>query len=122
MKLEATKTSWFSEEGFVAATSQKKEMWGRSMSLRFGSAFLYERAIASPVFAVAGLSETAREFSQKSARVAAEFFCVRRESEPNQRLEPTRLAGAVIATRLLRSTTRRISKFRLCARQRVAHH
>ena len=122
MKFAATKANWFSEEGFVAATSQKKAMRGRSVSLRFGSAFLYERAIASPVFAVAGSSEKAREFSRESARAAAEFFCVRRESEPNKRPEPTRLAGAVIATRLLRSTPRRISKFRLCARQRVAHH
>ena len=122
MKLAATKASWFSEEGFVAATSQKKEAWGRAISLRFGSAFSLERAIASPVFAVAGLSETAREFSRESARAAAKFSSIQREPEPNKRPEPTRLAGAVIATRLLRSTTRRISKFRLCARQHVAHH
>ena len=46
----------------------------------------------------------------------------KKEKEANKAPEPTRLAGAVIATGHLRSTPRRISKFRLCARQRVAHH
>jgi hypothetical protein len=114
--------NWFSEEGFVAATSQKKEIWGRSMSLPAFDRAISASAVASPVFPSRQSRQTAREFSRESARAAAEFCSWRRESEPNQRLEPTRLAGAVIATRLLRSTTRRISKFRLRARQRVAHH
>jgi len=74
------------------------------------------------VFDVAGSSQTAREFARKSARAAAKFFSMRRKPEPNQRLEPTRWTGVVIATRPLRSTPRRYSKLRLCARQRVAHH
>ena len=41
---------------------------------------------------------------------------------PNQRTEPTRLTGAVVRERLLRSTFLRSSKELSCARLRVAHH
>ena len=58
----------------------------------------------------------------ESARATAEFSVCPHRSWPNKRLEPTRWTGAVIATRLLRSTVLRISKGRDCARQRVAHH
>ena len=112
----------FSEEEIVAATSQKKKIWGRSMSLPAREARLVFAAIAPPVFAVASSRQTAREFSRESARAAADFSSVRRESEPNQRLEPTRWTGAVFRERLLRSTGLRSSKGRVYARQRVAHH
>jgi hypothetical protein len=74
------------------------------------------------VFDVAGSSQTAREFARESARAAAKFSSMRRKPEPNQRLEPTRLAGAVFPARPLRSTSTCGSKSRDCARQRVAHH
>ena len=71
-----------------------------------------------------------RRFSEKksspgvfdeSARAAAMISVCSHRSLPNQSLEPTRLAGAVIPTRPLRSTILRSSKRRVCARQRVAH-
>jgi hypothetical protein len=104
MKLEAMKTSWFSEGRFVVATSQKKEVWGRSMSFPARATGEVFAAIAPPVFAVASSSQTAREFSRENARAAAEFSSERREPEPNQRLEPTRWTGAVFPERPLRST------------------
>ena len=83
---------------------------------------LEERSVASHRRRFSEKKKSSRGVFDESARAAAMISVCSHRSLPNQRLEPTRLAGAVIATRLLRSTTRRISKFRLRARQRVAHH
>ena len=120
MKFGAERMNWFSEEGFVAATSHKKAVWGRSMSLPAFDRAAGASAVASPVFPSPQSRQTAREFSRESARAAAEFSGLRRESEPNQPVQPTRWTGAVFLTRLLRSTSTCGSKSHLCARQRAA--
>ena len=62
-----------------------------------------------------------RGVCDESARAAAVSRVYPHRSEPNQTLEPTRLAGAVFRGGLLRSTFRRSAKRRVYARQRVAH-
>ena len=65
--------------------------------------------------------ESLPEVFDESARAAAVLLVCPHRSLPNQALEPTRWTGAVLLTRLLRSTLRRSSKRRVYARQRVAH-
>ncbi len=100
------------EENFVGdvrSTADADDLFGSDV----------ERSKAQ-VFAVADSSQTARRFARESARATADLLRVRREPEPNQPPEPTRWTGAVIPTRLLRSTLRRSSKRRVYARQRAA--
>jgi hypothetical protein len=56
----------------------------------------------------------------ESARAAAEFSVCPHRSLPNQAVQTTRLSGAVLRERPLRSTFHRGSKSRDCARQRVS--
>ena len=71
------------------------------------------------VFGVSAQRVTVRS-SGESARAAAMVSVCSHRSSPNQPPEPTRLHGAVLRERLLRSTVRSRSNHRDCARQRVA--
>ncbi len=110
-----------SAEGTSVGAAVWKEVWGRAMPKRaVGSSWL-ERAVARLVFGVAAEARSER-LSGESARARATVFDLQRVTLPNQRLEPTRLAGAVFRGGLLRSTSTYGSKSRDCARQRAAHH
>ncbi len=110
-----------SSEGTIVGAAVSNEVLGRAMPKRAVVSSWLERAVARLVFGVAAEARSER-FSGESARGRVFVFGARRRSIPNQRLEPTRLAGAVSRGGLLRSTSTYGSKSRDCARQRVAHH
>ena len=78
-------------------------------------------AIASPVCEGAWFMARAASFPRERTR-ALDLAPFAASQRANQQLEPTRLAGAVLPDRPLRSTVLRTSKGPDCARQRAAHH
>ena len=90
-----------------------------AMSFSAGNARPVLAATASPVREAAWLKERAVSLRRARTRV----FDRSQSATPrraNQAPEPTRLSGAVLPTRLLRSTALRSAKCRVYARQRVA--
>ena len=64
--------------------------------------------------------KSVRGVFDESARAAAVWQVCPHRSEPNQTVQTTRLSGAVLRERPLRSTFNRGSKSRDCARQRAS--